>query len=130
MFRLEITKKVVGVTFICAGAFFGVLGIAWSQVAFSAVAFVINAHYSQRYLAYGVFAQLRDFLPGLCVSIVMAGFIYVTSTRWGAAPAVELLTLVSAGGVLFFAGVWLLRLKALHDVIALFKPSHPSASAS
>ncbi|MES2312651.1 MAG: lipopolysaccharide biosynthesis protein [Pseudomonadota bacterium] len=131
MFRLEMTKKVVGVTFICAGAFFGVMGIAWSQVAFSAVAFIINAHYSQRYLTYGVFAQLRDFLPGLCVSVVMAGFVYVTSTstRWKAAPAVELLVLVSAGSVFFLAGVWLLRLKALHDVIALFRPSHLSASA-
>jgi hypothetical protein len=70
-------------------------------------------------------------LPGLCVSVVMAGFVYVTSTstRWKAAPAVELLVLVSAGSVFFLAGVWLLRLKALRDVIALFRPSHLSASA-
>jgi len=121
MFRLEVTKKLVGVTLICGGAVYGVMGIAWSQVIFSVLAFFINARYSRRFLNYGVARQSGDFLPVLGVAAVMAIMVYQLSVRWPISPLIELIALVSAGGVFFLAVVWLLGLGALQDVSALFQ---------
>lgn len=121
MFRLEVIKKLLGVLLICAGALFGVLGIAWSQVIFSSLSFFINAHYSRRFLDYGVGAQLRDFGPVLGVGIAMAIIVYLTSITWWMESMLELFTLVILGAVLFLAAAWMLRLAALNDVAALFR---------
>jgi teichuronic acid exporter len=101
MFRLEVSKKIVGVVCIGVGACFGVMGIAWSQVIVSTLAFGINAHYSRQLLDYGVFAQSRDFLPALGIAAPMAIVVYTMSIFWQALPPVELLVLVAAGGTIF-----------------------------
>jgi len=124
MFRLEVTKKVLGVALICAGTFFGVMGIAWSQAIFSLLTFFINAHYSKQFLDYGAVAQSRDFLPVIGVAAVMAIMIYRISIYWPEVSLRELMALVLIGAVFFLTSVWVLRLTVLHDVIALF--SRPS----
>ncbi|MGH8396981.1 MAG: MOP flippase family protein [Gammaproteobacteria bacterium] len=127
MFRLEVTKKVIGVVLLCVGALYGVLGIAWSQVVFSVMAFTINAYYTWRFLDYGIGAQLRDFWALLCIAAVMSAIVYLASVAWHATPAVELIGLVVLGAVIFLTTVWLLRLAAVQDVVTLFRrmPTNP-----
>jgi hypothetical protein len=127
MFRLEITKKLLGVTLVCAGTFFGVMGIAWSQVVFSALSFFINARYSRRFLDYGYAAQLGDFLPVLSVASLMSALVYKLSTVWPGQSLGRLMSLVIIGAVFFLATAWLLQLKALHDIFSLL--SHRSGRA-
>jgi len=78
-FRLEVIKKVVGTVFLLVGIiYFGVIGLAWSQVAFSVVAFFINAFYTGRYLNYGALKQMKDFISVLIISGFMAGIVLFT----------------------------------------------------
>ena len=119
-FRLEVVKKIVGSIFLIVGTFFGVLGIAWSQVAFGVVAFVINAHYSHKHLDYGALDQLRDFLPTFWVALVMAALIYSVGLVWQSTTVTFLLSVqVFAGSVTFFALAWVTRLAALQEVLQL-----------
>lgn len=121
MFRLEAIKKFVGAALIVAGAYYGVMGVAWSQVVFSVVALVMNTHYSGKFLDYGVTAQLRDYAPVLCIAIPMAAVVYAAGLYWHAAPLIELAVLGIAGAAFFFGVAWLAHLDALHDVAALFR---------
>jgi teichuronic acid exporter len=120
-FRLETAKKIVGVALLAVGSSFGILGIAWSQAVFGVLAFVINAHYTKRYLDYGSTAQARDILPVLTIAVATLAIV-----RWFAAiaqpgPTVELLGSAAIGTVLFVAVAWLCRLTAMRDTIALLR---------
>lgn len=133
LFRLEVAKKSVGITLIFAGAFFGIKGIAWSQVAFSAFAFTLNTHYTQRLLKYGLIEQMRDIYPAFLTALPMAAGVYMCSVHWKLGPILGLLALVSVGILLFLGLAILCRLKALSDVILLFRPHraaqhHPSST--
>lgn len=72
-FRLEIGKRILGIALLIAGAYNGVMGIAWSQVVFGVVAFFINAYYTKRYLNYGAFDQIMDFLPAFVLALFCFG---------------------------------------------------------
>ena len=121
MFRLEVTKKTLGVALIAAGTFYGVMGIAWSQVVFSVLALAINTHYTRKLLDYGVAEQLRDYAPVLCIAIPMTAAVYAIGLFWQPAPLIALAVLSIVGALLFFGLAWLVRLDALDDVAALFR---------
>lgn len=124
-FRLEVVKKILGTALLVAGTFYGVMGIAWSQVIFGVLGFVINAYYSQRFLDYGVLAQTRDFLATLTISVVMALAVYFTSMQAYLLPMpllapVQLILLIVLGLIIFIGLAFLFRLTALRDVVNLF----------
>jgi teichuronic acid exporter len=121
MFQTEVVKKLIGVIFLGAGAFFGVLGVAWAMVAFSVVGLVINAHYTKRFIDYGVVAQVRDFMPILVPGLLMATAVYAVSAAWQAPPTEKLAGLVAIGVAVFTALVTAGRLTALREVLTLFR---------
>ena len=120
-FRLEVVKKLMGVCLLAVGTFYGMMGIAWSQVVIGILGFAINAHYTKRHLDYGAIAQTRDFLPMIAISLPMAVVVHWVGTQLRMAPAVELLSLTVLGMLIFLILGWALRLVALHEVINLFK---------
>ncbi|PUA16916.1 lipopolysaccharide biosynthesis protein [Glaciimonas sp. PCH181] len=120
-FKLEVAKKIVGSLFLIVGAFYGVLGIAWSQVIFGAVAFLINAYYSKRFLDYGIISQIQDFAPVLLISTVMASAVYLIDINLYLIPILQLLTLVISGTVIFLVLGHIVGLSAMRDVINLFR---------
>jgi len=71
-FRLEILKKILGTLLIIGGLYYGIIGLAWSQVVFGVLAFWINAFYTRKFLKYGAWGQMFDFLPVTIISIIMA----------------------------------------------------------
>lgn len=119
--RLQLVKAVLGIGLLVAGSLHGVLGIAWSQVAFGALAFLINARYAGRILGYGPAAQVRDFLPAVALALPMAVAVVAAGRFWEAAPAMELLGLTLLGALAFLALGWLLRVEALHDLTSLLR---------
>lgn len=129
MFRLEVIKKTIGVALIVFGALFGVMGIAWSQVAFSLVALAINTRYTRRLLGYGASAQLRDLAPALLAATLMAIVVYYIGVSWPASPVLEVGVLGLVGMLIYLVLIWRARLDAFHDVLALFRsPSVPEVS--
>jgi O-antigen/teichoic acid export membrane protein len=119
MFRLEVAKKLLGVVLLVPGAIYGVMGIAWSQVVFNLIAFVINAYYTGRLLGYGARAQFRDILPVFCVAALVGGGVYGVSIRWRYDTPLMLLGLILIGAAAFFAVASIARLDALHDIRSL-----------
>jgi O-antigen/teichoic acid export membrane protein len=120
-FRLEVMKKLLGVGLLAVGTFYGVMGIAWSQVVSGVLAFAINAHYTKRHLDYGTVAQARDFLPMIGIALPMALGMHWIGTQLRIAPAVELFSLTVLGTLIFLVLGWACRLVALHDAINLFR---------
>lgn len=115
-FRLEVIKKLLGLTLLTAGTVHGIIGIAWSQVVFGIAAFGINAHYTKLHLEYGMVAQTKDILPLFSVASLMAGSVYWLGLHWQSDSVTKLIGMVTFGIVLFVLGSWAARLEAVRDM--------------
>jgi O-antigen/teichoic acid export membrane protein len=120
LFRIEIAKKSLGIALMVAGSQFGLLGIAWSQVVYSIVSFLLIARFTARFVDYSAGHQLRDALPALGIGLAMATGLVVADMHWDAAAPLKLVVLTAFGGSAFVLGAWLLRIAALQDVLTLF----------
>lgn len=119
-FRIEVAKKLLGVTFVVIGALFGVQGLAWAQVALSVVALHLNLAPMGQRIGYGTLAQLRD-LTGLVVpTLAMAGTVLLASHALSS-PILLLLVAVPGGAVVYFATCAILRARALGDAVELLR---------
>lgn len=121
MFRLELAKKAIGLALMLAGAWHGVLGVAWSQVVFSVVALAINAHYTKRWLGYGVLAQVREVLPIAAAAMVVALPMSFASSAWDAPAIAKVPVLVGAGALAYVAILAAAGAEALDDVSQLLR---------
>jgi teichuronic acid exporter len=126
-FRLEVVKKLVGIVLLVVGSFYGVMGIAWSQVVFGLLGFVINAHYTRLHLDYGPLAQVLDFLPMVAIAIPMALVVHWIGAQLELPPVVELLGLSGFGALIFLGLASMFRLTALSDMVALVSSRRTSA---
>ncbi len=117
-FRIEVVKKLLGVGFVVIGAFYGVQGLAWAQVALSVVALHLNAAPMGQRIGYGTLAQVRDMgglvLPTLLMTIVVIAIRHLLS--W---PVMVLPCAVLGGALTYLGACYLLRIRALSDALAL-----------
>lgn len=124
-FRLEIAKKIIGSLLIVCGSFYGVLGLAWSQVVFGAVAFLINVHYSKIYLDYGATRQTVDFLPVLLVSGFMTGIVYWLGRFVEWPEPFVLLAQILVGLCLYLTGCKIFRVNAFSEAWRILRERWP-----
>lgn len=124
-FRLEVVKKLLGVALLSWGAFYGMMGIAWSQMAFSLIAFGINAYYSKDHLGYGAKEQMLDIVPAFLVSAAMAGMLALLQQAIVMAPLLEMAVLTLVGFVFYFAVCWIGRVSLLQDMLHLLRQRSP-----
>jgi O-antigen/teichoic acid export membrane protein len=123
-FRLEVAKKGLGLVLLLSAAPFGVLMMAWSQVVLGVVAFVLNAHYSGRYLRYGAWAQARDVLPYLLVGLIMSATVWtLDGLIAGATPAMRLTAGTATGCLLYVGGCAALRLPGFLELVRWLRPT-------
>ena len=118
-FRLEIVKKALGIGLLLVGLLYGPIGIAWSQAVFGFVAFFINAHYTKRHLEYGSYQQMRDIVPVLLTSAVMAISTHLVGISLDQTPLITLAVQVAFGVIVFALICSVLRIGAFIDLLAL-----------
>ncbi len=120
LFRTEILKKVIGIIFIIVALPYGIIGIAWSQVCYGVMAFMLNAYFTGRYIGYGVMRQFLDLLPVLLISTTMAVSVYLFSFNVILPPTLMLIAKICVGISIFLAITILFRLKILKEIQSFF----------
>jgi O-antigen/teichoic acid export membrane protein len=115
VFRLEFPKKMLGLCLLGAGVFFGIDGVAWSQVVVSLLAFIINAYFGGRVLGYGFRQQTLDMLAPLALSAAVGLLAHAAATLLALSPALELVLLFAAAGIAYAWLGYMLRIVAFHD---------------
>jgi teichuronic acid exporter len=119
-FRVELAKKAIGLVLLFIGVGVGgVMGAAWSQVAFGAVAFCFNAHYTKVHLDYGAWDQTKDFLPALGIATVMGVVVHVLGTYLTFGPLLTLFVQTLCGAALFVLGCLVFRIASYQETQAL-----------
>lgn len=71
-FKLEIIKKIAGIFPIVLGIFYGIEYMLWGSVCVSIIAFFLNSYYSADLVNYSTIDQIKDILPTLLISLLVA----------------------------------------------------------
>ena len=69
--KLEVWKKLLGLTMLCITLPFGLVAMCWGMVLNSIIALIINTHYTGKLIGLGLFKQLKDVFPALFYSLSM-----------------------------------------------------------
>jgi len=113
--RLEIIKKIIGVTVLVLSIPFGLLFMCYAGIVTSIICLVINTYYTGKLIQVGFLMQMKDLSGTLIVSIaifVVAYFLTLLSEN----VIIQLLLAVLISAVLFVSTVYLLKFKELDYV--------------
>ena len=107
--KLEIVKKIVGLTILLCTMWHGVMAMAYSLLLSSVLSQIINSWPNRKLLHYSYLSQLADILPALLLACAMGLAVYcIQFLGWGDLPT--LCVQIPVGAALYLAGSALLRL--------------------
>lgn len=69
--RLEIIKKVLGVSILVIAIPMGIMALCYSRIIMSLLALVVNTYYTGKLINLGFFKQMKDLMPTTIISISM-----------------------------------------------------------
>lgn len=78
-FRLEIIKKLIGISLLFISLPFGIYYVCSSLIVYGLINLSINIYYTSKLIDFKIKDQLRDIVKIFFVSIIMGGFVYSTN---------------------------------------------------
>lgn len=118
--RLEIIKKIVGVSILAITLPHGLIVFCCGSVVSSLIALVINTYYTGKLINVGYFKQMRDLLPIVLLGLVMFAMIHLSNYL-----IPNMLLQIICGGILgaivYIGGAILLKFSELDDVKYMLK---------
>jgi O-antigen/teichoic acid export membrane protein len=118
-FGINIFKKVFSISLTVAASFYGVMAIAWAQVAISIFAYFANTYYTQMLLGYSGWKQLRDLAPNFLAVMPMAMAVYFLNDNMQSSPIAKLVVAIACGGLVYLLTSRLLNAKLLNEFLEM-----------
>ncbi len=122
--RLEIIKKTLVALTIFIAIRYGVTGLLYGSVLVSVLAFLINTHYSGKFIAYGAWEQLKDIALILVLALVTGLLVYgtVQYTKEVLSNDFLILTINSLIGFTFYVSLsYLLKIAPQQEILTIIK---------
>jgi teichuronic acid exporter len=117
--RLEIVKKILLIIVIFFSFKFGIYGLLYGSVLFSLIAFIINTHYTGKFINYTAFQQIKDLLPTILLALISGVVIYCLDFYLSYLNYYDFLRVLIGGliGVLIYTLLtWLFQLGQIHEL--------------
>lgn len=118
--KLEILKKIVGVTILCIALPFGLVAMCVSGIFSSIICLIINTHYTGKLIQVGFLTQMKDLLPTILYSLSMSAIVYLVvcliPNLW-----LQLFVGILVGVVYFMAVTRLTHSKDLDEAMGFIK---------
>ena len=114
--KLEIAKKIVGVSMLCITLPFGLIPVCWGVLANSIIALVINTYYTGKLIRLGFMAQMRDLLPSFLLSIITGFSVWITLQLLSIAPVWQLIIGVIEGTAIYTGIAYIFKFKEFQEL--------------
>lgn len=98
--KLEVIKKILGITILAVTVFYGVYAIALGSILSGIVSTFINAYPNKQLLGYSYKEQWVDIMPSLSLSLMMGAVVY--SFKWFGLSMLVTLVLQIVTGIIFY----------------------------
>ena len=118
--RLEIIKKILGITVLCITAPFGLVVMCYGQIFNSVVALVINTYYTGKLINVGFIRQMKDLFPTILLSLTMFGAILLVNS-FIEANMHRLIIGVLVGIIVYASGSYIFKFKELQTLFSLIR---------
>lgn len=118
--KLEIIKKVIGLSVLAATMFISVEAMALSTIFTSILSQIINSWPNRKLLNYHYGDQVRDMLPQIGMSCLMGGIVYCV-TFLGLDDWLTLLIQVPLGAIIYITGSKILQIDSFEYVMGIIK---------
>lgn len=118
--RLEIIKKILGITVLCITAPFGLVVMCYGQIFNSIVALVINTYYTGKLINVGFIRQMKDLFPTILLSLTMFGAILLVN-GFIEANMYRLVIGVLVGIIVYASGSYIFKFKELQTLFSLIR---------
>jgi teichuronic acid exporter len=118
--KLEIIKKIMGLSILAVTVFYGVYAIALGGALGGIISTFINAYPNKKLLKYSYKEQWKDIYPSLLLSLVMGAVVY--SIKWLDLSVIMTLTVQICVGVILYVGMaWLFKLECFQYLLNTMK---------
>ena len=118
--KLEIIKKVVGLTILLSTMWFGVMAMAYSLLLGSVLSQIINSWPNKKLLNYGYLEQVRDFAPGILLAVIMGICVYFIGYI-SLSVIFKLIIQIVSGSLIYIAGSAILNLEEFQYLLGMIK---------
>lgn len=118
--KLEIIKKIMGMTILLSTMWFGVMALAYSLLVSNVLSQIINSWPNRKLLNYSYLDQVKDFAPGILLAVFMGVCVYFI----GYIPLPTILTLVIqiiAGAAIYIVLSAILKLEEFEYLTGMIK---------
>ena len=120
--KLEIVKKIVGLTILVLTMRWGVMVMAYSLLLSSIMSQIINSWPNRKLLDYGYLEQLKNILPGITLAILMGCFVNLIGL-FHFSDIVTLLIQVPMGAAFYIGVSAALHLESYEYLVGLIRPA-------
>jgi O-antigen/teichoic acid export membrane protein len=118
--KLEIFKKLLGISILFITLPFGIKALCAGQIISSFLALILNTYYTDKLIKIGFFMQMRDLFPSLLMALSMGLFVYYSMDLIDGS-SLKLLFGITLGVAYYVLIGFLVRSKDLHDLLSLLK---------
>lgn len=118
--KLEIIKKLMGLTLMLITVSISVMAMAYSLLVGSVLSQIINSWPNKKLLNYPYLEQLKDILPGILLALAMGAIVYCVQL-FHLNDLVTLLIQVPLGAAIYIAGSHLFRMESYHYILGIAK---------
>lgn len=118
--KLEIIKKIMGMTILLSTMWFGVMAMAYSLLVSNVLSQIINSWPNRKLLNYSYLDQVKDFAPGILLAVFMGVCVYFI----GYIPLPTILTLliqIISGAAIYIALSAILKLEEFEYLTGMIK---------
>lgn len=118
--KLEILKKIVGLTFLVIGIPYGVYIMVVLKVVTSFVSSFINAFPNKKLLNYSYLEQIRDIIPSLFISLIM-GVCVLSVNYLSLSSVITLIIQIPLGAFIYVALAKIFKLECFEYLLNMVK---------
>lgn len=118
--RLEIIKKILGITVLCITAPFGLIVMCYGQIFNSIVALAINTYYTGKLINVGFIRQMKDLFPTILLSLTMFRTILLVN-GFIESNMYRLIIGIMVGIVVYVSGSYIFKFKELQTLFSLIR---------
>ena len=118
--KIEIVKKIMGLSILAATLPFGVLVMCYGIVLSTVLSLLINTYYTGIMINVGFIRQMRDIMPTFLVCVVMFAVVYYVQFLMGSSW-LTLVVGILLGAVIFLSLTYIFRFSELEEVLIIIK---------
>lgn len=118
--KLEIYKKIMGISVLCVTIPLGLVAMCYGRVFGSVVSLFFNTYYTKKLIGYGFVDQMKDLTHILIHALVMYTLVWLV-VQWLPGLWLQLIAGTLVGMAYYLIGAYLMKFDELNELLLLLK---------